>query len=396
MLMLGIAVSPCAMMAARRATPPLWSADFTGATLPAGLTFARDSSAWQFNAAGVLTEYATDVPRLNAVDGIYAEEQRTNIVLTTPAETPPFKATGGALSFSTVGLDGVTNANTFTENTSTGAHGFESASGFNVSSGGQRVTVSAFLKAGTETVVQTYLGFMFPSGGFTNFDLASGVIGNKAADAAWIGDSFGGGWRRVALTDVSTTSGARAIYFRGTDNNTAAGYIPSYTGTGKIFTGWAEQAENGYGATSFIPTSGTAVTRNAESITMEDPTLINPTIGKIIINAKTAPFHDGTSQVQTLFAMSNGTETVTVQKNAAGNLTLTGTGFTSSPSIDAGAVGVDATVTVTIEWNVDGWKLNGGSGSGDVFSSELTGVSLGHNIAIANHWNGRIKSLGVY
>jgi len=171
---------------------------------------------------------------------------------------------------------------------------------------------------------------------------------------------------------------------------------PRYTGDGvsSNYLGMF-QRELAYGATSYIPTTSAAVTRNAESIVMTDPTLINHTAGKIIINAKTAPFHDGTSQIQTLFAMSNGTETVTVQKNAAGNLTLTGTGFTASPSIDAGAVGVDATVTVTIEWSVSGWKLNDVTGAGDVFSSELTGVSLGHDIAVANHWNGRIKSVEV-
>ncbi|WP_319798333.1 phage head spike fiber domain-containing protein [Nitrobacter sp.] len=75
------------LTAARRALLaniyPAWFWDFRGLALPPGSTFARASSAWAFNAAGVLTSYGSNVARYgydsagNCI-GYLSEVQSTN------------------------------------------------------------------------------------------------------------------------------------------------------------------------------------------------------------------------------------------------------------------------------------------------------------------------------
>lgn len=65
---------------------PDLSLDFTGDSLPAGLTFTRSSKAWGWNKDKMLTEYAVNSPRVGMKDingvsrGIWIEGQRTNYV----------------------------------------------------------------------------------------------------------------------------------------------------------------------------------------------------------------------------------------------------------------------------------------------------------------------------
>lgn len=110
-------------LTARRGGPPAW--DFTGGTLPAGVTFTRAGSATYFDAAGVLQTAAADVPRFDhdpvtlQPRGLLVEPSATNRLLNsgfaggaagTPGTAPtswPFNASGGAITVASGGEIGL-------------------------------------------------------------------------------------------------------------------------------------------------------------------------------------------------------------------------------------------------------------------------------------------------
>jgi hypothetical protein len=229
----------------------------------------------------VLLTAQNDVPRFDhtpttgAALGLLIEEQRTNLLLQSEDFSTTWAATGATVT---------TNATTAPSGSAT-ADKLVAGSGITVSPS----AVSAFVrqnitKAATAT---TYTFSLFAKAGEFNavrlFARDDATSANNAAVTALLTDgtvltaaaaagtftnasvvitNVGNGWYRVALTfTTSTETALRLIY--------AVGDSSSTTGDASkgIFI-WGAQLEVGAFATSYIPTTTTALTRNADVASM--------------------------------------------------------------------------------------------------------------------------------
>lgn len=243
----------------------------SGAALDSRITFTRASTGTYVNSAGVLSSAAIDAPRFDydpvtlAAKGLLIEEQRTNQQLysedisqwATPADaTVTLNAA--------VAPDGNTTADKLIENTLTAAH-FLSASSINHSYvSGTLYTRSCFLKAAGRFIVSVYLpGSAFPSNNRQAlFNLNAGTVYSVEPNVTASIQPFGNGWYRCSITATANVTGVGHVGGSALIDDSGNG---TYLGDGVsgAFI-WGGQMEVASFATSYIPTTTTALTRAAD------------------------------------------------------------------------------------------------------------------------------------
>ena len=260
---------------------PLLNLDFANAgVLDPRITFTRASTATYFDYAGVLRTAQNNIARFDynpstlAAQGLLIEEQRTNSMLRSEEFSDASWTKGGATvtANSTTAPSGTTTADTLVEDTSTGQHRvYRTTSG---TTNTNPYTISFFAKASTRTRVYVGLaeGTSFVRQGNAVFDLSAGTVvsatagsGGATGGSATI-QNVGNGWYRCAYT--LTLGGTDTSIFNDI-NLVSTGTTISYTGNGTsgLFI-WGAQLEAGAFATSYIPTTTTALTRNADVASM--------------------------------------------------------------------------------------------------------------------------------
>ena len=194
-------------------------------------------------------------------------------------------------------LDGTNNAYKLVEGTNNGGH---TAYKLNASiSSGVNYTYSVFVK-GTERVLQMVLSSGFTSN-FCNFDLSDGTIGSNNGLVDSNITSFSNGWYRCDITALSNgTSGHLELILA--ESKTSSRYTTYQgNGTSSIYI-YGAQLEAGSYATSYIATSGSSVTRLAESCSQTVPDgVIGQTEGTIF-----AEFKIPETETPSFFSISNG------------------------------------------------------------------------------------------
>lgn len=231
--------------------------------------FSRaDGVQTRINKHGLIETVANNEPRLSysIVDGkvsdcphLLLEPSRTNIVPYSN-DFNQHSITGGSItSDDIVSPDGSINADTFVEDTNSSYHFIRED--ISVSSG--TYTLSVFVK-GTSRFFSLYP----QSAGvaYALFDIASETI-TKTGGANYVNSdiqNYGNGWYRCILTyTVSTGISFLHIYL----SNSSTSEVPVYTGNGSEMSFYGLQLEAGGYATSYIPTSGSTVTRSADECT---------------------------------------------------------------------------------------------------------------------------------
>jgi hypothetical protein len=188
------------------------------------------------------------------------------------------RVTGSTSAF--LAPDGTFTANALSPTSANVFHGlYSNSSTQNTYISGTIYTQSAFFKQGTGVagryVQLTYTGGgQFTQNGYANFDLQLGtvaVVSGTSADtnrAARI-ENYGNGWYRCSFTATCNAAGNGIGVLPVLVNASGNTRAQSFAGvTGDILYGWGAQLETGSVATSYIPTTTAAVTRNADAISV--------------------------------------------------------------------------------------------------------------------------------
>jgi len=246
----------------------------------------RNTTATRFNSAGLIESVASGVPRLDyftsggtaGCPALLVEASGSNLVkYSEQFDTVANGWTAAALQTitgntnATLDPAGLNTADLIVATTGTTNHDIRPSVG-NLDSlvSGTTYTYSVFAKA-TSAVsgfLQMYFGAIgfSPASPYANFQLSgNGAITTGTYSAASI-QPFGNGWYRCSITATAASSGNVAAPMQAilTSGVTRAGNFAG-NGTDGVYL-WGAQLEASSVATSYIPTTDAAVTRNADVI----------------------------------------------------------------------------------------------------------------------------------
>jgi hypothetical protein len=233
-------------------------------TLDPRITFTRASSGSYFGADGLIKYAGVNEARFDHNPltgeslGLLVEEQRTNLLLQSNAFTTTWQAGANTLtSASAVSPDGTTNGWRFADTAANSTHIiFQPIAWTAVAT-----TFTVYAKYDTHRWIGARIG---NTGNqfFGSWDLQNGVVGSFTAGATIGMQAVGNGWYRLTLTATLTSAGLANVllYLNNADSASALTYAG--TSTGSYIYG--AQLEVGAFATSYIPTTTAAATRNAD------------------------------------------------------------------------------------------------------------------------------------
>ena len=250
-----------------------------------------------------------NVPRIDYTGGgcphILAEPQRTNLI----AYSEDFSDSSWSLDGSNVNL-------TRTPNATTSPSGEENATkliGNNISndpnnsyigvntSAAAPYTTSIFAKKGEYDYLVSGIG-SYAGGYYAIFNLSNGTVSTSPTASGTTAsiEDYGNGWYRC-LVNTTNTGGGELLFISPSVDGTLT---TNYTNTTNGIYVWGGQVENGSYPTSYIPTSGSTVTRNQDQFTRDGiGSLINSTEGVLFVEMA-AFSNDGTNRT---IALSDGT-----------------------------------------------------------------------------------------
>jgi len=256
------------------------------------LTVVRGTTATRVNSLGLIENVAINEPRLNydTVGGcpaILIEPQRTNLALRSEGFNDVIwqKLTGSTITLDNSILNPAGGTSNFIYTASNLAFGGILRQAITALSA-QSYTVSFFVRK----INYRYVGIRFNTSvnvsRFPNYDFDTDTLNKQGVTCDLTRILFPNGWVRLSLTFLSTTTlGTTDIALTAADGDVNV----ALTGTEKMFV-WGAQNELGAYPTSYIPTLGSAITRNADVITGTPP------VGTVKI---TTTFQDDSTQIIT-------------------------------------------------------------------------------------------------
>ena len=376
------------------------------------LTFTRASSGTIVNAEGLIESVASGIPRVdyltNTNGSLLLEPQRTNLITYSEdlSNWSSENVTNG--SNVTTSPDGTQNADTIIDSATTTRHiNYESFSG-NLAT---ERTLSVYAKQNN----LRYLFLSVTNSGDSNcysaiFDLQSGIVsatkvnGTATNSASII--SIGDGWYRCIISGTMTT--ATDSYFSMIGTSDRSGFTgslqnnnaPIYTGSSQSIYLWGAQLEEGSYATSYIPTSGTTVTRLQDtSSTTGLSSVIGQTEGTMYIDFT----YKGLEDVNNMTSLSDGGVSNRVQLNISSSgigALIVSNGVTSFTSSNTSLV-VGNRYKVAVKYKVNDFALwiNGTETSTDTLGDvplNLNRFSFAFTNGTAFHFNQTVSASLLY
>ena len=233
--------------------------------------FTRATTATRVNSSGLIEEMAINVPRLEypLIDGVVngcpsllLEPQRTNIVNYSEDFSQGYWTKNGAsVTSGFLSPDGTANAFKLVEDSANSEHFIQAQ---NISIVSDKYSFTMFAKASEITKLRVRGANYFTNIAGADFDLTSKTATNLSTgiDAKIV--EMGNGWFKCTFTSLDNgfvgSNGHFRVYLLDDTGST------SYTGDGTsgVYI-WGAMLEQGSYPTSYIPTNGSSVTRNAET-----------------------------------------------------------------------------------------------------------------------------------
>ena len=373
------------------------------------ITFTRASTATFVGSNKLIQSASNNVARFDHDPatgeslGLLIEESRTNHITESEDFSGYSKTQTATFSNEGTAPDGTNNATKLVEAAGSSFHIIKQVSAFSYASG-DTYTHSAFLKAGTVSVMQLSLpGGAFGSNGFANFDLANGVLGTVGSSATASIEDFGNGWFRCVITATATATSSEArgtIIF--TNNSTTAGRLPTYAGdtANHVFI-FGNQLEEASFPTSYIPTSGATATRAVEAAKIETSKFrYSEPQGTFLVEVQTAEFGSDNPYI---YSLNDNTSSNRIFQRIEDGATTRYTGVSGNTtrwSIATGSVQTSAaffkSATAYLVENIfvatDGG--NTGSATSAVSPTGLLELDIGSSRSSStNRLNGHIKQI---
>jgi hypothetical protein len=334
--------------------------------------------------------------------GILVEGQSQNLIAYSSDSTQWSNAYSSLTGSAAVAPDGSLSATAWVPDTSLNGH-YTHPSALPTVASGTTYTGSVYVKSAGLTLCQlTWSSAGFGAGYKVNFNLSgAGSVVATAGGASGTISQCGNGWFRLTITAAATSSGSGVMVIGAIDSESSA-RLPTYSGDG--YSGlliWQLQQETGSFASSAISTSGSAVTRAAESLSVATAD-IGYTGGPVSVVAeveggqgnspKVFEISDETSNNRIFVDRNSGTSTPSTELRCQVKLN----GATTVTMLDDAAGGTKFALRLA---NDDYGASFGGATPKTDTSGILpvsTTLGIGESNTSGGKWNGHVKRIALY
>lgn len=259
-------ITPSFGLTATERVLPKLALDFTTAVLDARVTFTRTTGASNpatyVGSNGYITAATNNQPRFDydpvtlVCKGLLIEESRANVQINSNDFNSWAKSNVSVVLDATeVSPDGTNNANKITLTSTSG----NVTTNPSVTLTATSYTSSVYAKKGnTDYIVVRLRQTGVTDVALVRFNLANGTVASTTAGSGAI-TAVGNGWYRCTVTGTAAAANHTTIIYPNNTSGQASGeYVFCY----------GAQLEAGAFATSYIPTTSAALTRNADVATM--------------------------------------------------------------------------------------------------------------------------------
>jgi hypothetical protein len=267
---------------------------------PLPFDFTRSTSATRVNKDGLIETVGSNEPRIDFLNdsngALKLEPSRTNLVTYSEDFSNAYWTNTEETTVNTsvaVSPDGESNADKLIPQATSNFHRLSRS--FTVTTA-TTYTFSAFVKRAG------YDYFLIRTSDTTNnnigYDLLNGTVTYTASGYTSFIESYGNDWYRIGFVR-SFTASSITINFRPNPTIISTNALDNITGDGTsgIYI-WGAQLEAGSYATSYIPTSGSAVTKTVDTCSQTVPSgIIGQTEGVVYIDFLSVNNFEGSSGI---------------------------------------------------------------------------------------------------
>ena len=415
-------ITPAFAITATERVLPKLALDFTTASLDSRITFTRTTGASNpatyIDSSGVITAATNNQPRFDydpvtlVCKGLLIEESRSNIIIYSEDFSVAnwSKTRASVTANATTAPDNAVTADKLVEDT-TASNNHGIGQFVNAPAANSTVTATIYIKAAGRNFAQIRLmdNAANVNGGQNQYNIAvnlsDGSVGTTYSAGSPINPSYtvtnaGNGWWRCSLTLTKKGDAVRTdlTIYPWTSNNAVSN--PAYTGDGTsgLYI-WGAQLEAGAFATSYIPTTTAALTRNADVATMTGTNFSDWwQAGKGGAQVQAIP--STVSGIRPLVQYDDGTanEIIALRGNTTNPELYVVDGGTPQAQLDAGTIAANTAYSLTGWWQTNDCKARKDSGA--VVTDDtatiptVTQARLGSDGT--NYLNGHLASVNYY